>query len=379
MKKFLLLALMSILFPAAIFADTEVTLTASNGDIVILNLPDEIGNSVNSNIDSVNRKIRDNGYTTADIIAAATNIWSAYIRIDGGTNQSPFKIQKDGLNAFSKELGHTIPNSQTTQNVWADSCIGEDEKIHFGGGINVGIAGMNTSSIVKASRAAGINTHGIPETLYFPTLNADLRVGSGALFMPFDVGFSISTIDSSKISSVDNAFSPLSFDYFSIGTDVRVLLFQCENKMIPKLSAGVGFNYTKGGVKIDDSTGFASLDFKAATLTFSAQASSKISIFMPFAGTRIIMSYNSVDWKIKARWSNFFGNDSTLSNAIAMGLMPDQIEFKGGSKTNFFKGLTPQVFGGLGLDITCVNLTLSGSYDIRYHIGSGAFSMRIAF
>ncbi len=375
-KTYFLIVLACAIFIPKLHANKPITLTDAAGNSITIDMPDALADYMNQNINEINQILSDNGLTASAIQAAETAITNSF-KVNG--NKLTFDYIADGLNGFSKNLNQTLPNSQGNQNIWAESCISEKDKIHFGGGINFGVSSMSIKALSNAMEACDIDMRGIPNTFYFPTLNADMRLGCGFLVLPFDIGFTISAIDSSRINSVDNAIAPFSFDYFAIGTDVRVVIFEAENKAIPKISAGVGFNYTKGGVKLKDDTAFASLDFRTATFTFSAQASSKLLFFVPFIGTRISLSQSSVDWRLRAPLDTFMTNDGTLDPFIALGLLPEEFEMKGGASISFLKNIYPQIYGGFGLDFFFVNLTFSGGFDLHSKVYSGACNLRIAF
>ena len=63
-----------------------------------------------------------------------------------------------------------------------------------------------------------------------------------------------------------------------------------------------------------------------------------------------------------------------VADALEWGILPRSFS---GSSSGF--SVYPQVFGGIGLDLLFLNLTVSGSYDIASKIPSAAVSVRVAW
>ena len=92
-----------------------------------------------------------------------------------------------------------------------------------------------------------------------------------------------------------------------------------------------------------------------------------------------MFSKTSVDWKVNADWARIIAKESDtyyegVANALKWGILPSSFS---GSSSGF--SVYPQVFGGIGLDLLFLNLTVSGSYDIASKIPSAAVSVRIAW
>ena len=186
------------------------------------------------------------------------------------------------------------------------------------------------------------------------------------------------SIDTSKMDSVDKAIDPVAIDFFTLGADIRYAIFQ-GGFMRPKWSVGAGFYYTKGGVDVDDDTAKASLDFKSTTFMVNTQASIKLLCLVPFIGGRALFSKTSVDWKVNADWASIIAKESDtyyegVADALKWGILPSSFS---GSSSGF--SVYPQMFGGIGLDLLFLNLTVSGSYDIASKIPSAAVSVRVAW
>ena len=216
----------------------------------------------------------------------------------------------------------------------------------------------------------------LPDTLVWPTVTADLRVGG--FILPFDVGFTAMSFDSSKINSLEKAIDPAYFDFFMIGGDIRYAILK-GGILRPKLSVGVGAYYTKGDFGVEQDGSSAELDFDSTSIVLSTQASIKLLFFVPFIGGKVMFTKSNVDWKMHANWASVLNTASSgydISKALAYGLLPS--DFKGGSESSFTDHVRPVIFGGFAFDMAVVDLTISGSYDFISKIPSGAVSLRFA-
>lgn len=205
--------------------------------------------------------------------------------------------------------------------------------------------------------------------MVFPTLTADLRIGG--VKIPFDAGITFSFIDSQKISALDKAIDPVTFNYFSLGGDFRYCVYNRDD--IIKISVSAGGYYTKGGAGVKKDNSSVNLDFNSTTLFTGAQVNTKVLCFIPFIGTRVAFSYSTAKWKAKADWTDILDkSNSYINDAIKWGILPSS--FEGSSKSKW--EVHPQIYGGLGIDIFCIDLTTSASYDFTKQVVGGAFSIR---
>lgn len=346
---------------------------------VKIDIPDDVYNMVSGRVGEINNALLENGVTTSQIKNAANKVNEAYVNIKKYIpTDSPFTVAEDGLNDFCDDLADVIPNSQTQQNVYAEAWIGKlFPGFHFGAGVNAGVSALDVSTLKDAALALGVDdVKDINDTLVFPTITVDARLGG--IILPFDIGVTAMSIDTSKMDSVDKAIDPVAIDFFTLGADIRYAIFQ-GGFMRPKWSVGAGFYYTKGGVDVDDDTAKASLDFKSTTFMVNTQASIKLLCLVPFIGGRALFSKTSVDWKVNADWASIIAKEGDtyydgVADALKWGILPSSFS---GSSSGF--SVYPQVFGGIGLDLLFLNLTVSGSYDIASKIPSAAVSVRVAW
>lgn len=376
-KRFAALAMACAFAVSGLFAK-PLTVKGVDGEVTI-DIPDDVFNMVSGRVGEINNALNENGVTTSQIKNAADMVNEAYVNIkDYIPTDSPFTTAEDGLNDFCDVLVDVVPNSQTQQNVYAEAWIGKlFPGFHFGAGVNAGVSALDVSSLKDAALALGVeDVKDINDTLVFPTITVDARLGG--IILPFDIGVTAMSIDTSKMDSVDKAIDPVAIDFFTIGADIRYAILQ-GGFMRPKWSVGAGFYYTKGGVDVDDDSAKASLDFKSTTFMVNTQASIKVLCLVPFIGGRALFSKTSVDWKVNADWASIIAEEGDtyydgVLDALTWGILPSSFS---GSSSGF--SVYPQVFGGIGLDLLFLNLTVSGSYDIASKIPSAAVSVRIAW
>lgn len=358
----------SAVFTAGLFAES-VTIAAKDGNVTI-NVPAEIANIIRQNQAQIEQALNEHnieGDIVTDVANRATSVYD-----EKGT--AIIGTATKGLDGFCEDLCDSLPNSQTQQNVWAEAWIGKLLPFpHLGFGINAGASEMDISALKNAAKALSIDVKDLKNSYVLPTVTADVRLG-GIIF-PFDVGLTAMSIDTSKLGSMESAMDPVSFDFFTVGGDVRYALLQ-GGGIRPKVSVGGGFYYTDGSVNVKDDTADASLDFKSTTLFASAQASVKLICLVPFAGGRVLLSKTSVDWNVKPQWDRIISvSDANQKQAIC-DIMPKS--FSGSGNSGFFEDIHPQLFGGLGIDLLILNVTASLSYDVASKIPGGALSVRLA-
>ncbi|HAZ95810.1 hypothetical protein [uncultured Treponema sp.] len=376
-KRFAAMAFAFAFAASGLFAK-PLTVKGVDGEITI-DIPDDVYNLVSGRVDEINNALSENGVKKSQISNAADKVNEAYVNIKKYIpTDSPFTVAENGLNDFCDDLADVIPNSQTQQNVYAEAWIGKIfPGFHFGAGVNAGVSALDVSTLKDAALALGVDdVKDINDTLVFPTITVDARLGG--IILPFDIGITAMSIDTSKIGAVDEAIDPVAIDFFTLGADIRYAIFQ-GGFMRPKWSVGAGFYYTKGGVDVDDDSAKASLDFKSTTFMVNTQASIKLLCLVPFIGGRALFSKTSVDWKVNADWASIIAEESDtyydgVADALKWGILPSSFS---GSSSGF--SVYPQVFGGIGLDLLFLNLTVSGSYDIASKIPSAAVSVRVAW
>lgn len=277
-----------------------------------------------------------------------------------------------GLDDFASELGFAVPQAAVQQNVYADAFIGKVFPAvppHFAVGFNTGFTHLNTSGLAKAADSLEID--GVNDDLYFPVLNADIRIGG--LFLPFDVGFSFMTLDVSSLNTMDADFTA---EFTTFAVDARYALLE-DGLVTPGISLGVGFSMNSGTFGASNKYAEVTVDYNVKTLYTQLQISKALNIpvvsigFTPFLGLRALVSDYSNDWS----WNVDNGSISAKS------LKSLGVTTSGTASSDGFGGFQPQVYGGVGFNFMLIQLTASACADLR-HIGgddnlwSGALSLR---
>lgn len=370
----------SILFAAAAFSQTATipfTIQAADGPVTI-NIPTDLAPLINQNKAQIEQALKNNNITASKIEGNSgyegqiLKVYDDYkTKFPGLT--SPFEDTVGNLNNFCDDLVDVIPNTQGIQNIYADAWIGKlIPSAHFGAGINAGASSIDVSALKKTAQAMDIDTKDIPDTLGFPTITADLRIGG--ILLPFDIGVAVMKFDSSKASAVEKAIDPMNFDYCVFGGDFRYALLK-GGMFKPKVSIGAGYYYTKGSVGVSNDQASASLNFTSEAYILEAQASYKLLFLIPFVGTKLLYSKTNVDWSVDARWDQIFESSaSSYAEMLSTGFLPSH--FSGESNGT---ALHPQVFGGVGFDFLIMSATVCASYDIKTKVISGAASARISW
>lgn len=383
MKKIILVLSAALMVVLPVFADKSVTIEWGSNSWTGT-LPDEVASLVEDNMDTIVTNLKDNNVTEDDVKNYADEITDVYNNeiADSLGTTTPYTTAVGGLNDFSDALKDTMPNIQIQQNVWANSWIGYLVQVNNGGfvprfglGANVGAAKMDISPLLDTASAFKMDMGGVPETLVMPTITFDARVGGvkvGDFALPFDFGFTLSGIDSSKLG-LDETLKEVSFDYFSIGFDIRYCVWE-PHVLDTKVSVGAGYYFTKASVKLSNDDATAGLDFKSSNFTLNGQISTKLAFFRPFAGLRLMFTNSSVDWYAEnVNWTDILGGDENIAKAVEYGFFPSS--FRGGA--DGFK-LRPVIQGGFAFDLAVIDLTFSGSYDFSSDIWGAAFSLRFS-
>ncbi len=372
-----IVAIASFMVASTAYADQEITLTWGSDETLTVSVPDDLASVVNDHKSEIESALQKNGVTSATAegyVNEAKKAYTDFLSNSSIKTTTPYGTVINGLNDMTDVLTDVIPNVQLQQNVWADAWIGHIlPKPNFGFGINAGVSKLKLDALKTTGEALGIDMGGVPSTMVFPVATVDLRVGG--FFLPFDVGFTISGLDTSKLGALDKAISPAYFDFFTIGGDIRYAVLKGE-AILPKVSVGLGVYHMSGHIGAEKDGSAAEMDFSATTLSLSAQVSKKLVFFVPFAGARVMFTSSSVNWNAKANWAKILKTNSNIQNAIDYGILPQT--FSGGSDKGLFEHVRPVIYGGFAFDLAVIDITLSGSYDFVSSIPSGALSIRFA-
>lgn len=218
----------------------------------------------------------------------------------------------------------------------------------------------------------------LPAKLPLPSAAISARLGGFVL--PFDIG--IYGITSSNIlNGITFDDFKAGVDYTTLGADFRYAIVQ-GNALLPKISIGAGYFYSKFGFNLDvtktfsttisgDSyestlTGNMDMNLSNHTLFAEAQISKKLLIFTPYAGAKLMFTKTDSDYE----W-NYATETPNL---------PEEVDFDisdgdKNSSTGSFDKFSPQVFGGIGMQLGFIQMTFNASYNFASQYVSGGVGL----
>ncbi len=275
---------------------------------------------------------------------------------------------------------------------------------HFSAGISTAMTFTDSSFATDALAAlsdimdsASVGTgldieqrFNVPKTVPFPALAATARIGG--IFLPFDAGFFIFSTVPGMIKDVHAGDFDADIDMLTVGADFRYAVYE-GNLFIPKVSVGGGYIFTRSQVALDcnfsksgtytissqslNGTAYAnsSIDAKINTHTLFAevQVSKRLLVFTPYAGFKAMLSsvHTECEW------------DYNIYATGTVGSVPTTLPIeKNGSKFSVDKGfdfanISPQLFGGVGINAAIVQFGLNGAWNIRTNHLSAGLSVNI--
>lgn len=288
-----------------------------------------------------------------------------------------------GLDDFTFSLIKTAPSTVSHQNMWASGYIGQllDLPPHFGGGISMGMAQLKTDGLATVLKEMGLNYD--VKNLFLPTLTFDARVGG--LLIPFDLGVHGMMIKNPLEFNIQETF--FSIDYGTVGADIRFPLIK-QNTVLPNLSLGFGYAYSKGnaGISVQEETAKVSAGYESQILQATVQVSKKILIVEPFVGIRGTLSSNKRNWSWNYDGSKMLDEKTKgLLGEEGLSLLKEEKTFDSGDWSGFEinkedPNYTAQIFAGVGIDFLFIAQgTLNVSFDLVNQIWAGGLSLRVKF
>ena len=288
-----------------------------------------------------------------------------------------------GLDDFTFSLIKTAPSTVSHQNMWASGYIGQllDLPPHFGGGISMGMAQLKTDGIATVLKEMGLDYD--VKNLFLPTLTFDARIGG--LLIPFDLGIHGMMIKNPLEFNIQETF--FSIDYGTVGADIRFPLIK-QNTVLPNLSLGFGYAYSKGnaGISVQEETAKVTAGYESQILQATVQVSKKILIVEPFAGVRATLSSNKRNWSWNYDGTKMLDEKrKDLLGEDGLSLLKDEKVFDSGDWSGFEinkedPNYTAQIFAGIGFDFLFIAQgTLNVSFDVVNQIWAGGFSLRVSF
>jgi hypothetical protein len=174
------------------------------------------------------------------------------------------------------------------------------------------------------------------------------------------------------------------FDYTLIGGDVRyAILDGKQNKLLPTVSVGVGFNYLSGALgmtagsdqKFSYDTGTEAgvisatmeapeitVGWSTASLDFKAQISKSFVFITPYLGVGVSTGWSKANVDVTMKMEN--GPElerlkQIFKDGISIGLSDKGFS----SESDTINGWSGRLFGGLTFNVAVVRIELTGFYN----------------
>lgn len=244
-----------------------------------------------------------------------------------------------------------------------------------------------------ASAGSGLDIQqnfNVPRIVPFPAIAATARIGG--IFLPFDAGVFIFSTVPGMIKDVHAGDYNADIDMLTVGADLRYAVYE-GNLFAPKVSVGGGYIFTRSKVALDcnfsksgtytiapqslNGTAYAdsSIDTKINTHTLFAevQVSKRLLVFTPYAGFKAMFSSVHAD----CSWDyNIYGTGMVGGVEQTLTIEKNGSNFSIDNKFDI-ANISPQLFGGVGIDALIVQFALNGAWNIRTNHLSAGLSINI--
>ena len=286
---------------------------------------------------------------------------------------------QDGLTAFAKEILVAAPQASTQQNVWSDAYIG-NLPLKFGFGITAGGTKIDNSGLKTALDEFGVGT-AADMVKVLPVASIDVRLGG--IILPFDVGISAmmtnpnlfafnysdptTVLNTSQNISFDMGGLNFSYDYLTIGFDVRYRILQ-ENVVVPKISIGAGYYYTKSAIGLSytqSATNYMKMNvaYNTEVIFAQAQISKNIAFVNLFAGGRAIVPKTVVNYGYD--YLVTYNSETLADKTYNATVTKDNVSTAYQDSKFDFSMVEPQLYAGVSFNFLVFQTTLSASCDVR--------------
>lgn len=404
MKKFLALLLCGSMFSATIFAkewtlqgEFEIDIDDTVSQMLVdLGIDEAL---INEQLEKSNIDLKSYGDEWDAIKGKVKDAISEYADTIGelqGGNIIP--TVRDGFDDFSKSLIYAVQDSSTLSNTESAAWIGSlIPGFHFRLGVDASLATLDIDPLLTMTSALGWDldlsdiTDTIKDTpvvgkydhhLVFPSLALNARLGG--LFLPFDIGFSLMSLDTRRnLESVwpSDIGDKLNINYLTLGLDLRYKLWKIGFKMLNMQVAGLtGVYMTKGDVEASVDEGSAAFDFSQISGTLGLQATAHALFLDVFVGAKLVTNfYSKVSLKARPKWSEIMEFDDERAREVAVALMPEEIGFEAEDGWGKHFELNPVFYGGIGLSAKIVRLGVGASYNMKSENLGATVNVRFAW
>ena len=303
-------------------------------------------------------------------------------------------VLQETADDLSGILAKSLPFNSSLGLNWADAYVGKlvpSAPPHFGIGASFGVTTIDFPILSKLTDMFGFklpmsDLKLFKERLVLPAYAAEARIGG--IFLPFDIGAKFGMLPPVKWLKTS-----YELDYKMAGADLRFAILDGKSKkMLPNLSAGVGFNYLRGGLgatvtgvaptfdfenpidhinhslKVDDPT--FRLFWETYGIEGKVQISKSFFIITPYLGFGAGYSWSKAGYEVKTG-ASFDGHplsdtDKEMIKAYLAYAGLNSMDFlvDGFSSTIGNNAWNFRAFGGLSINIFMVKVDATIMYNI---------------
>ena len=304
------------------------------------------------------------------------------------------EMVSDLMDEFTGNLGKSLPFNSSLGLNWSDASIGKFP--HFGVGFALGFSTMELGAMDELVK---LFAPSLPSWLSgfggFPIPGYSIEARLGGFVIPFDIGFKFGYLPfTSEKNNIEE------FNYFNIGGDIRISLFDIflkDNEKLlnafPKLSFGIGYNHLSGGLGLSAATSDKvyvydednqkkitvkapqfNLDWETNSMDFTLQLSKKIAFFTPYFGIGLSNGWSSAGYSVKTEIEDSEGNLEAVRPYFEEYGIMDLSEY-GFSSSQEFSGFSSRLFTGFSLaakfvifDFTYLYNFIDKNYGVSFGI-----------
>ncbi|TVR88141.1 MAG: hypothetical protein EA428_12230 [Spirochaetaceae bacterium] len=286
---------------------------------------------------------------------------------------------------FADGMAGALPLNSSIGLNWSDAYIGQLLRVppNVGFGVSVGATTIPYAALKSAADDLGADLPGIADTLGLPMPGYTVEARMGGIIWPFDIGLKVGALPDSDL------FLPSGWelDYLLVGGDIRVPILHGRGPL-PVVSAGVGFNYLRGGVtasgvlgditvaEVEYGTGGETanvvltdpkleFEWSSRVLDFKLQASKRFFVITPYLGLGASYAWSEAGGGVKSSLDvqNISGGESAEDVKAAIRNQYPQFDTDGFAVTSDVTGFGLRTFGGFSFNVLIARLDFTLMYD----------------
>lgn len=303
---------------------------------------------------------------------------------------------EDSFQSFSDQMAEALPYASTIGLNWSNAYLGGFP--HFGVGLTTGFVSLPADEFTAVAETLGVT---LPDELFdlgigvpLPAYTVDARLAIPIL--PVDVGVKVGYLEPSWTEGLTGGEAGV--DYLLLGGDIRYGLMK-EGVIKPAISVGLGYNYMKGGLYMDNkvpgqtislegnyngvtdiiiSDGDLYYEWNANVIDVKVQISKNLLILTPSIGAGYSYGFSSAGGGISATITDQLANplDPADISVIEDNLGMD-ISNSGLSIFSEANGGSLRVWGGCSVNLFVLKLDLNAMYNLTSQSLGASLNARI--